>query len=145
VSIAAGRASRRSSFVPGLNQVLRDVDDELAAGRLALAPSIRGRLEQVLVGVVVLVEGPVADGVGAGYRNLEHGLGKAGRVGELGVVEGGAQRDRPDDGRLAVVLVVEGADAAAALEAVRVTHSPVVHLGALLLAVIDDVQAGALL
>jgi hypothetical protein len=39
----------------------------------------------------------------------------------------------------------EGADAAAALESVGVADGPVVHLGALLLAVVDDVEARALL
>ena len=57
----------------------------------------------------------------------------------------GAQRDRSDHRRLAVVLVVEGAHAAAPLEAIRVADGPVVHLGALLLAVVDDVKAGAFL
>src|SRR5438094_6460986 len=60
-------------------------------------------------------------------------------------MEWGPQRDRSNHRRLAVVLVVEGADAAAAIETVRVGNRPVVHLGALLLAVVDDVETGALL
>ena len=60
-------------------------------------------------------------------------------------MERGAQRNRANHGRLAVILVVEGADAAPSLEAVRVADGPVVHLGALLLTVVDDVETRTLL
>src|SRR5207245_7175994 len=60
-------------------------------------------------------------------------------------MEWSPQRDRSDHRRLAVVLVIEGSDAAAAFETVRVGNRPVVHLGALLLAVVNHVEAGALL
>jgi hypothetical protein len=114
-------------------------------GRIRLRATFRRRLKQVLRRPVPLVEGPVRDGVGAGHRNLELGLCHRRQVRELGVVEGRAQGDRADDRLFAVVLVVEGAHAAAAFEAVGVADRPVVHLGALLLAVVDDVEAGALL
>src|SRR6202030_3763549 len=61
------------------------------------------------------------------------------------IVERLAQRNRSDHGGLAVVLVVEGAYAAAAFEAVGVVDGPVVHLRPLLLSVVDDIEAGALL
>src|SRR6202022_1517666 len=116
-----------------------------AAGRVALTRAVRSRLKQVFGGAVSLVERPVRDPVGAGDRNLELGPRPRHQGGELGIVERRAEGDRADDRLLGVVLVVEGADAAAALEAVRVADGPVVHLGALLLPVVDDVESGALL
>ena len=55
------------------------------------------------------------------------------------------ERNRTDHRRLAVVLVVKRPDAAATLEAIRMGDRPVVHLGALLLAVVHDVESGGFL
>ena len=107
--------------------------------------SIRGGLSQVGVDVVAFVERPVSDGVGAGHWDLQLRVGHRDEVGELSIVERRPQRDWPGHGGLGVVLVVERPDAAPPLEAVAVADGPVVHLGALLLAVVHDVEAGALL
>ena len=112
---------------------------------MALPGALRRRLEKILRRAVPLVEGPIRDRVRASDRDLELSFSHGHQVRKLGIVEWRAERDRGDDGRLAVVLIVEGADAAAPFEAVRVADRPVVHLRALLLAVVDDVEAGALL
>src|SRR5438094_1198690 len=145
IDLDPARAQADQRHQVGPDQVAGDFQDEVAASGLALAASIRGGLSQVGVDVVATVERPVGYGVGAGHRDLQLGVGHRDQIGELGVVERRLERDRRHDGRLAVVLVVERPDAATALEAVAVADGPVVHLGALLLAVVDDVEAGALL
>jgi hypothetical protein len=92
----------------------------------------------------VLVVRPDGKRVGAGDGDLQAVSGGRLQELELRVVVRLAERRRVDDGRLRVVLVVEAADGAALLEAVGVRDRPGVHLAALLLAVVDDVDAGRL-
>ena len=94
---------------------------------------------------VVLVVRPHGERVGARDRDLQLVLGRGLEKRELVVVVRLAQRDGADRRRLRVVLVVERADRAARLEAVRVRDRPRVHLAPLLLAVPDHVDTGRLL
>src|SRR5215212_9597255 len=93
---------------------------------------------------VVLVVGPVHDGVGSGERNLDGAIRVRPDELELLEVIGLLHERLLDDGGLSVVLVVEGADRAAGLKTLRVPDRVIVHLAATLLAVVDHVEACAL-
>src|SRR5215212_10059131 len=89
---------------------------------------------------VVLVVGPVHDGVGASERYLDGAICVRPDELELFEIVGPLHERLLDDGSLGVVLVIEGADGAAGLEALRVPDRMIVHLAAALLAVVDHVQ-----
>src|ERR671930_402106 len=93
---------------------------------------------------VVLVVGPDRERVGACDRNLEVVIRDRLEKLELVVVVRLAQRGLFHDGGLRVVLVVEAAHGPTRLESVGVVNRPCVHLGPLLLAVVDDFDAGTL-
>src|ERR687887_474850 len=93
---------------------------------------------------VVLVVGPDRERVGACDRNLEVVIRDRLEKLELVVVVWLPQRGLFHDGGLRVVLVVEAAHGPARLESVGVVDRPCVHLGPLLLAVVDDFDAGTL-
>ena len=126
------------------DDVAGDVERQLAAS-LDLVLAGEASSEPALLGQVVLVVRPDGERVRAGDRNLQVVLRDGLEERELVVVVRLGQRDRAGRRRLRVVLVVEGADRAAGLEAVRVGDRPGVHLAPLLLAVPDDVDAGRLL
>ena len=117
-----------------------DVVDETAACVVA----VLGRGAEASFVAVVLVVGPVLHRVGAGQRDLHDPVGV--RTDELELLHVLRARNgrRLHDGRLCVVLVVEGAHDSARLEAVSEGSDMVVHLRPLLLAVVDDVEANAL-
>jgi hypothetical protein len=92
----------------------------------------------------MLVVGPVLDRVCAGQRHLDDPVCVRTYELELLHVLWARHRGRLDDGRLRVILVVEGADDPARLEAAGERRHVVVHLGALLLAVVDDVEPDVL-
>src|SRR5215207_9333298 len=89
---------------------------------------------------VVLVVGPVHDGVGASERGLDGAIRVRPDELELFEIVGPLHERLLDDGSLGVVLVVEGADDAAGLEALRVPDRVIVHLAAALLAVVAHVH-----
>jgi hypothetical protein len=90
---------------------------------------------------VVLVVGPILDRVRAGQRNLDLAVGVVLDEAELLHVLGAGDRGLLHHGGLRVVLVVEGANRAAGLEAGGEGGDVVVHLRAPLLSVVDDVEA----
>src|SRR5437763_8268355 len=93
---------------------------------------------------VLFVVGPDGERVSARDLDLQVVVRDRLEERELVVVVRLTQRRLGHHRRLGVVLVVEAAHRAAWLEAVRVVDRPRVHLGALLLAVVDDLDPGAL-
>src|SRR5215212_6945146 len=122
------------------HHVARHVHPEAAARFGPLC----GATEHGAIPGVVLVVGPVHDGVGSGERNLDGAIRVRPDELELLEVIGLLHERILDDGGLGVVLVVEGADGAAGLKSLRVPDRMIVHLAATLLAVVDHVEACAL-
>src|SRR5829696_5364979 len=110
----------------------------------SLGPTRSGGAQEHAVFGVVLVVGPVDDGVGAGEGGLHDPLGVATDELVLFAVIDSIHERLLGDGGLGVVLIVPGADRPAGLEALGVPDGMVVHLAAALLAIVDDVKAGVL-
>src|SRR6266516_6187994 len=133
------RSATRGSAYHVAGQVVR----ELPAGR-ELFVAAMARADAPALRPEVLVVRPDGDRVGAGDRDLQVMVRDRLEKRELVVVVRLAQRRLRGHGRLRVVLVVEAPHGAARLEAVGVVDGPRVHLRALLLAVVDNLDPGAL-
>src|SRR5439155_1840270 len=116
------------------------VEEEAPTRVLALLCS---RPERAVAPVVLVVR-PVDKRVRPGERDLEPTVGTGGEEAVLVDVVRAVDRRLLDARRLRVVLVVERSHRAALLEAARMPDDVVVHLGSALLAVVDDVDPGAL-
>src|SRR5215218_5581800 len=105
----------------------------------SLGPTRSGGAQEHAVFGVVLVVGPVDDGVGAGEGGLDDPFGVATDELVLFAVIGSVYERLLGDGGLGVVLIVPGTDRPAGLEALGVPDGMVVHLAAALLAIVEHV------
>src|SRR6185312_14837764 len=137
------RAEVDQRFEVRPDHVSREVVREASARRELLVPPVSSADASRLRPVVLVVR-PDGDRVRARHRDLQVVIRDRLKELELVVVVRLAQRRLVRDRGLRVVLVVEAPHRAAGGKSVRMVDRPGVHLGALLLAVVDDLDAGAL-